>query len=112
MTAVIQLAADAERVYRRLQGAVGGGTLAAASGASTDRRAIAVLTQIMRPQSYRLPVVSPPWAFRTASLRLRQGWRLAETHLGRSCMAAQISAFRARRQFLTAVTRQHAVRPG
>ena len=54
-----QLAADAERVYRRLQGAVGGDVPGAAGGATTDRRAIAVLTQIMKPQKYRLPVVRP-----------------------------------------------------
>lgn len=64
MAARKDLAADAERVYRRLQGAIASGDSGATvgglaeGGATTDRRAIAVLTQIMKPQSYRLPVVS------------------------------------------------------
>ena len=61
MTSAVHLPADAERVYRRLQGAIAGNAMSAPASApgtgTTDRRAIAVLTQIMRPQSYRLPVV-------------------------------------------------------
>ncbi len=47
----------ATRVYRQLQEAICG-PAEHQSGAGSDKRAIAVLAHVMKPQSYRLPVVS------------------------------------------------------
>ncbi len=83
MTSAVHLPADAERVYRRLQGAIAGNVIGAPASASgsgtTDRRAIAVLTQIMRPQSYRLPVVRllPDQACECAMAGLKRAVQLA-----------------------------------
>ena len=83
----------AARVYRQLQQAVcGNADVQARPGG--DRRAIAVLAHVMKPQNYRLPVVSahPPMhglhGVRTWQRTDDRRARLVETSISRTALQA------------------------